>query len=84
MKHGQCENCVKRAAEVEWLRKGIQDYLDGNYANPRQGRTISPQHKCFHGAFYWESCENCIDEHFTRILAWPVTPASKSDVGEQR
>ena len=23
MKHGQCENCVKRAAEVERLRKAL-------------------------------------------------------------
>lgn len=56
------------APEVDRLRKGIQDYLDGNYASPRDGRAVSPQQKCPHGMFYWDACENCIDEHFSRLL----------------
>lgn len=51
------------------LRKGIQDYLDGNYPNPRDARARGPQEKCPHGQFYWESCENCIEAHFMKLLA---------------
>ena len=53
---------------VHRLRKGIQDYLDGNYVSPRDGRKEGPQQKCPHGMFYWDSCENCIDEHFKRLM----------------
>ena len=56
-------------AEIARLRKGIQDYLDGNYISPRAGRDISPKQKCPHGMFYWEACENCIDEHFAAVLS---------------
>lgn len=51
--------------EVLRLRKGIQDYLDGNYG-PRFTRKID---KCPHGLFGYEACENCIDAHFTDLLA---------------
>lgn len=52
-------------AEVARLRKGIQDYLDGNY-----GRNIPTKvDQCKHGLFKWESCENCIDDYFFALLA---------------
>jgi len=50
--------------EAERLRKGIQDYLDGNY-----GRNIPNKvDTCEHRLFKWEACENCIDAHFLRLL----------------
>lgn len=53
--------------EVLRLRKGIQDYLDGDYGRriPRKVDT------CQHGLFGWEACENCIDAYFTALLAVP-------------
>jgi hypothetical protein len=62
------EELEAAANEIERLRKGIQDYLDGNYANPRDGRADGPQTRCPHGMFYWDTCENCIDEHFAKLL----------------
>ena len=63
----------EQAQEIERLRKGIRDYLDGNYESPRAGRVHGPQTKCRHGMFYWDACENCIDDHFARLL----TPAER-------
>lgn len=56
-------------AEIDRLRKGIQDYLDGNYGRSKHFK--SKHDKCPHGLFSWEACENCIDEHFTALLAVP-------------
>lgn len=53
---------LARAVRAE---KAIQDYLDGNYDNPRARRPG----KCRHEIWYWETCENCIDEHFTAALS---------------
>ena len=50
------------ADEIERLRKGIQDYLDGDYGRQQYFKT--KHDKCPHGLFGWESCENCIDAHF--------------------
>ena len=50
-------------AERARLRAAIQNYLDGNY--PHADKT----HKCPHGLYGYEACENCIDEHFQRALA---------------
>jgi hypothetical protein len=44
------------------LRKGIQDYLNGNYDTARKND------KCKHGRYGFEGCENCIDEHFMKLL----------------
>jgi hypothetical protein len=51
-------------AEIARLRKGIQNYLDGNYGRhiPRKVDT------CQHNKFGWEACENCIDEYFAKLL----------------
>jgi hypothetical protein len=51
-------------ADNERLRAGIQDFLDGDF-EPR----IKKTEKCKHGAYGYESCEACIEEHFTKILA---------------
>lgn len=46
------------------LRKGIQDYLDGNF-----GPDFATKHDtCPHKRFGWEDCGQCIDEHFTAVL----------------
>ncbi len=50
--------------EVHRLRQGIQDYLDGNYDNPRQHRP----HPCAHGQLWYQGCDQCDDEHFSRLL----------------
>lgn len=52
-------------SEINRLRKGIQDYLDGNYDNPRKSR---PE-PCKHGRLWYESCEACTDEHFAKLLS---------------
>jgi hypothetical protein len=57
--------CREAADEIERLRKGIQDYLDGS-AIPRPARKVDT---CAHGKFGWEACEQCIDEYFQRVLA---------------
>jgi len=46
-------------------RKAMTDYLAGDYVSPRNFRPD----KCEHGIFYFETCENCIDQHFVRALA---------------
>lgn len=51
-------------AERDRLRKGIQDYLDGNY-EPK----VKKIEKCPRGVYGYESCENCIDAHFIKLLA---------------
>jgi hypothetical protein len=50
------------------LRKGIKDYLDGNFEGPHSGRAGDPRYKCKHDRPYWEACDSCIDEHFTDVL----------------
>lgn len=57
--------------EVIRLRKGIQDYLDGNYENARKHRHEDPRYQCAHGQHYWEDCGSCIDEHFQALLDAP-------------
>lgn len=51
------------------LRKGIQDYLDGNYDHPRSYRVKGANTTCPHGRYYYEECGECIDAHFTKLLA---------------
>jgi hypothetical protein len=46
------------------LRKAIEDYLNGDYECPRRHRPG----KCKHGIFYWEACEQCVDDHFQAAL----------------
>lgn len=53
--------------ETERLRSGIQDVLDGNYPNPRAHRPG----QCAHGVWYYDTCENCIDE-WLQALIGPV------------
>ena len=60
---------TQAANEIERLRKGIQDYLDGNYISPRDRRVVGPKEKCPHGMFYWDACGSCIDEHFAAVLS---------------
>jgi hypothetical protein len=53
-----------RDAEIERLRKGIQDFLDGNYDTPRRHRPAP----CKHGMPYYHECSMCNDEHFANLL----------------
>ncbi len=57
----------QQRAEIERLRKGIQDYLDGNYPHPRSYR--GGDMKCPHERYYYEECESCNDEYFAKLLA---------------
>lgn len=52
--------------EISRLRKGIQDYLDGDY-EPK----VKKIDKCPHGQYGYEACEECISEHFQRLLTPP-------------
>jgi hypothetical protein len=56
---------AKLRKENEWLRRGIKDYLDGNFGP----RLPSKLDKCEHGRFRYEGCENCIDKHFEHVLS---------------
>ncbi len=62
------------ADEIERLRKGIQDYLDGNYVNPRSFRGDGG--KCAHGIWWYSECVTCDGDHFATLL----TPAERPDV----
>lgn len=63
------QKCMMEAAKtIEWLHKGIQDYLDGSYIGPRSYRHMGAQTKCPHGKLYWDSCEGCIDDHFNSVM----------------
>lgn len=50
--------------EILNLRAGIRAYLDGDYECPRRHRP-GP---CTHGIAYYETCEQCINAHFTKLL----------------
>ena len=52
------------ASEIERLRKGIQDFLDGDY-EPK----VKKIEKCPHGQYGYESCEACIEQHFLRVIS---------------
>ena len=75
---GVAANITEASSEIERLRKGIQDYLDGNYASSRSYRAQGPQTTCPHGHYYYEDCGQCIDEHFQRLLDLPLTPRTAS------
>ena len=49
--------------EVERLRNGIQNYLDGDY-EPK----VKKIDKCPHGQYGYEACEVCIENHFAALL----------------
>lgn len=54
------------AGEIERLRKGIQDYLDGNYPHSRSYRPDA----CPHGLLWFNGdCDQCAEEHFQKLLA---------------
>lgn len=52
--------------ERDRLRKGVQDFLDGNYSNPRSYRHDTGA--CPHGQPYYQDCGECNDEHFRKLL----------------
>jgi hypothetical protein len=52
----------KLEAEIERLRKGITDYLHGDYSRTRKND------KCKHGRYGFEGCENCIDDYFEQLM----------------
>jgi hypothetical protein len=55
---------VELTFEVNRLRHGIQNILDGNYPHPR---TYRP-HSCPHGVAYWEECEQCNSDALSKLL----------------
>lgn len=57
------------AAEIELLRKGIRDYLNGDY-EPRIRKT----ERCEHEVYGYEVCEACTDAYFTKLLNPPPGP----------
>jgi hypothetical protein len=66
--HGVASTELSKAqAEVARLRKGIQDFLDGNYKGSRSYRPG----KCPHEVWYFNECEACNDEYFHSLLAAP-------------
>lgn len=60
------------ADEIERLRQGVQDMLDGNYPHPRTYRPM----QCPHGAEYWHECPSCNDAALQAILTPTASPAS--------
>jgi len=62
---GMFKLCADGADEIERLRKGIQDYLDGNYPHSRSYRPDA----CPHGLLWFNGdCDQCIEEHFRKLL----------------
>lgn len=59
--------------EIERLRAGIQSYIDGNYGRDQYFKTKHDQ--CPHGRFGWEPCDNCIDDHFSKLIGLPLAQA---------
>lgn len=53
------------AAEIERLRTGIKSFLYGDYNGPLRCATGE---RCQHGKKPYESCEECIDDHFLSVL----------------
>lgn len=60
---GVAKNIDEAVAEIERLRKGIQDYLNGDF-EPR----LKKLDKCKHGFYGYEECGRCVDEYFQNIL----------------
>lgn len=58
---------LEAAKDNERLRKGIRDYLDGNYDHPRAHRH-EPAKGCKHGRFYYEDCCECDADYFSALL----------------
>ena len=56
--------CFEAEQTAEKLRKGIQDFLDGEYHHPRSCR---PQ-PCEHDNYWWEDCNQCDEAHFMKVL----------------
>lgn len=52
-----------RDAEIERLRAGIQNFINGDY-EPR----IKKIEKCKHGLYGYEDCGSCASEHFEQLL----------------
>lgn len=87
--YGQPFDEAKAKAEIDRLRaengrlrKGIRDYLTGNFDGP-PARKVD---QCPHGKFQWEVCEACIDAHFRKVLdpeALPDGSLSKIDSASQ-
>lgn len=53
--------------EIWRLRKGIQDYIDGNWGHEYR-QFLTKHDQCPHNKFEWEDCGNCIDEYFAKLL----------------
>jgi hypothetical protein len=58
--------------ESERLRKGIQDFLDGNYPGTRRHRP----NPCSHGQYWYTGCERCDEEYLTQLLKGPELPSA--------
>lgn len=54
-----------KEAECERLRKAIEDFLSGDYPNPRDHRP----NECEHGTLYYEECAKCDEAHFLHALS---------------
>ncbi len=60
---------VQLRKDNERLRKGIQDFLDGDYINPRKYRYEPGDGKCHHGRYWYEECGRCDENHFASLLS---------------
>lgn len=58
-----CAEIEQKGSEIARLRKGIQDFLDGNW-----GTRYKKIERCPHGALGSEDCIGCIDEYFRGVL----------------
>jgi hypothetical protein len=59
-----CRDLSITEKRLEVALKGIQDYLDGDYINPREQRPL----QCPHGSYYYEECGQCDEIHFLQVL----------------
>jgi hypothetical protein len=50
--------------KLTMLRAAVENVVNGNYPGPRQERPG----KCRHGVYYYDACENCINEYLIAAL----------------
>ncbi|MGY3527305.1 hypothetical protein [Bradyrhizobium sp. USDA 4452] len=63
------EECERLKALTERAIKGIRDFTEGNYDNPRQHRPAT----CKHDQYWYQGCQSC-DEAYMEALVSSLLP----------
>jgi len=65
--HRLADEIERLEAERDRYLVGIQDFLEGNYENPRTFRH-SNNGQCQHRKYWYEACDECDIAHFEKVL----------------